>query len=675
MHTLLILLALAATDAPAARNLGSDVTYVGDQACASCHAREAGTYPDTAMGRSMALPDAAWAKTVRIPAEGVSFVHERSGNRFRVTLDGGILKHTEIRLDEQGHEALTDTRSVAYVLGSGDRFKTFLIREGNRLFESPIAYYPTPEPWAMAPGYEAPEHAHFSRRITPPCLFCHANRVLFIEGTRNQYRDPIFDGLTIGCERCHGPGSLHVAERRTRTTTESGMDTSIVNPRRLPPALRDSVCFQCHLLGDARTLKQGRSLFDFRPGLPLSDFVAVFHARESSAPEREGIEGVSHIERLRASRCFRASGGAINCLTCHDPHRTPHGEEAEAQFRNACLTCHKTQDPSFQRAHETAQAGAAGPGNCVGCHMVKMPPTEAPHSLFTDHLIARRPAAPPSSPAVAGRDLTLVNFLEGDRGQARDLGVAYFVLATNTGDNRHAARGAAILEPILASLKGDVDAGRMMGEYLLGAGRPKEAIGVLESLVAAAPETAEYRVALATAYAQSGRTDDAITTVETAARNDPDYSPIRLIYGDLLLRTGKERQAEEQYQAALRLDPSLAPARAALGDLQLRRGDVASARDSYRVALALRPGMLPALLGLAKADLTSGQADQAISRLRQAVGGAGDDRTRSEIRVMLAKALVSAGKIGEARSELESVLALYPGHEEARKMMESLSSR
>ena len=55
------------------------------------------------------------------------------------------------------------------------------------------------------------------------CLNCHSNRPLHVAGSENRYREPIFDGQTIGCERCHGPGELHVAAQSPGGSTISTM--------------------------------------------------------------------------------------------------------------------------------------------------------------------------------------------------------------------------------------------------------------------------------------------------------------------------------------------------------------------------------------------------------------------------------------------------------------------
>src|SRR5205823_3198677 len=96
------------------------------------------------------------------------------------------------------------------------------------------------------------------------------------EGYANRYESPLFDeGHAIGCERCHGPGALHVRDPGQRDP-ETGIDYTIVNPKHLKPDLRAAVCEQCHLEGETRIVRRGRDLFDFRPGLPMQAFWSVF---------------------------------------------------------------------------------------------------------------------------------------------------------------------------------------------------------------------------------------------------------------------------------------------------------------------------------------------------------------------------------------------------------------
>jgi hypothetical protein len=155
--------------------------------------------------------------------------------------------------------------------------------------KSLITWYSRKQKWDLSPCYEK-DNLHFERFIKPACLFCHSNRFDHVAGTENRYRPPNFMGHAIGCERCHGPGELHV-----RTPERlSDEPPNIVNPARLQPALREAVCQQCYLQGDIRIVRAGRSLSDYRPGLPLSSVESVFVKAASFATCRVHRTNRSH---------------------------------------------------------------------------------------------------------------------------------------------------------------------------------------------------------------------------------------------------------------------------------------------------------------------------------------------------------------------------------------------
>ena len=120
-------------------------------------------------------------------------------------------------------------------------------------------------------------------------------------GTINRYQQPIFRGYAVGCERCHGPGELHVR----RPAEVNGQDMTIVNPDSLKPSLRDAVCEQCHLNGHQRVLRLDHRNEDYRPGLPFHEFWTVLETVDGAAEQRF----VGQVEQMHESRCFRASKG------------------------------------------------------------------------------------------------------------------------------------------------------------------------------------------------------------------------------------------------------------------------------------------------------------------------------------------------------------------------------
>jgi len=81
----------------------------------------------------------------------------------------------------------------------------------------------------------------------------------------------------------------------------------MVNPAKLPPARRDSVCLQCHLTGAGRVAQPGRGPATFRAGDLLSDHVMVF-VWSRAGTERAATD---HAEQLARSKCQQGAGGQI----------------------------------------------------------------------------------------------------------------------------------------------------------------------------------------------------------------------------------------------------------------------------------------------------------------------------------------------------------------------------
>src|SRR5262249_52353349 len=151
---------------------------------------------------------------------------------------------------------------VHYAIGSGTRGRSYFTSHDGYLLRTPISWFSQKAIWDLSPGFVL----HMpSRRPIVECLFCHTNHADCVAGSLNHFRLRVFRGYAIGCERCHGPGELHV-QRHERGEPATGFDDTIVNPNRLEPVLREAVCQQCHLEGSMRILRRGRQPFDYRPG-------------------------------------------------------------------------------------------------------------------------------------------------------------------------------------------------------------------------------------------------------------------------------------------------------------------------------------------------------------------------------------------------------------------------
>ena len=77
---------------------------------------------------------------------------------------------------------------------------------------------------------------------------------------------------------------------------------------------------------------------------PCNECHASSGAVEPSDPEFTRVQGTT----LMFSRCFTATGGAIHCATCHDPHRGL--DTTTAHYEPKCLACHDAKAAPARQA-------------------------------------------------------------------------------------------------------------------------------------------------------------------------------------------------------------------------------------------------------------------------------------------------------------------------------------
>ncbi|MBX3103132.1 MAG: hypothetical protein KF690_11530 [Bacteroidetes bacterium] len=360
--------------------------YVGQQACRSCHQEIYDTYSQTGMGRSWYKPRQAEAIEDFGPS---ARVYDRWSNYwYRPYWKDSTLYIQEYRLN--GADTVHSLHErMDYIVGSGHQTRSYILERNGYLYEAPITWYVQRKRWDLSPGYEGGHNSRFGRPIGAECMHCHNDPSPLVPGTLNKYERV---ALGIGCERCHGPGSVHVArmEAGNEIDVSKMADKSIVNPRHLEASRQFDVCQQCHLQGV--NVPTGG---EFRPGMALSQAWEVFLLPQGDVSSF-GI--ASHAARLRQSRCFTVSK-TLSCTNCHDPHKGIHGAPA-AHYRNVCQSCHAGKDSGCTAPMNKRQARQ---DDCAACHMPKGGTSDIPHVSFSDHYIRVPGRDPAPAPKTDGR--------------------------------------------------------------------------------------------------------------------------------------------------------------------------------------------------------------------------------------------------------------------------------
>ncbi|MSU61952.1 MAG: hypothetical protein EXS31_06100 [Pedosphaera sp.] len=165
----------------------------------------------------------------------------------------------------------------------------------------------------------------------------------------------------IGCESCHGPGSVH--------SESGGARQTIVNPRKSPEA-----CFDCHLdkrgefhLASHHPVLEGKIGCGDCHNVHKGD--AIRGGAFSLASERETC-GKCHIAQ-HGPFVFEHEAIREGCTICHNAHGTVNAKLLTQRNQNLCIRCHFQQQAPGQLligGRDHSQFVSKGTCWTAGCH-------------------------------------------------------------------------------------------------------------------------------------------------------------------------------------------------------------------------------------------------------------------------------------------------------------------
>lgn len=212
--------------------------------------------------------------------------------------------------------------------------------------------------------------------------------------------------------------------------------------------------------------------------------------------------------------------------------------------------------------------------------------------------------------------------------------IGYTRLARGYANYKQFGNGIRVANWVLGMKPNLAEAHQILGQCLLGDGKPKEAIEQCTLALQLDPTLADAYLVQGNAYMVLNRWTDAVAHYRKAIDRRPDYAEALNNLGLALQRSGELGKAAVAYREAVRQRPDYVEAYYNLGNLYLeraqyspdpRRGigekatELQHAVDAYREAVRLSPNFAGAWYNLGQAYYGRNELNQALAAYSAAV--------------------------------------------------------
>jgi Flp pilus assembly protein TadD len=204
---------------------------------------------------------------------------------------------------------------------------------------------------------------------------------------------------------------------------------------------------------------------------------------------------------------------------------------------------------------------------------------------------------------------------------------------------------------------GDIESRNDLGIALMRAGTADEATAQFKRVLESDTANAEAHNNLGSLYSAQGRLVEAVAEYREAVRSDPSDIGPHYNLGNALMRGGNAREAAVEYRESLRINPGDLDSSYDLGIALMQLGQIDDAIARFQKTLELDPGYYAARINLGALFLKKERVTEAISEFEKAVEIKKDD---PDARFDLAGALVQAGRLDEAIAQYRKVLENRP---------------
>ena len=687
-----------AGEAPTERAVAS---FAGSASCSGCHAAEAEAWTGSHHDLAIQVAD---RQTVLGDFSDSTFDYFGTVNRF-LERDGRFLVQTA------GADGKTGKFPVKYTFGV-EPLQQYLVEfPRGRLQALPFAWDTRNE----ADGGQRWFHLYPDELIGPRdplhwtgreqnwnymCAECHSTQLELGYDPASDTFDTTWKDIDVGCEACHGPGSVHIAQAGEEFDAEHGFsidfddrkgaawlmnaETGIAqrSEPRLAPPREPEACGRCHA-------RRGVIAPEYEFGKPLADtHLPALLDEPLYFADGQIRDEVYVYGSFLQSRMYRAG---VSCSDCHNPHSlelvtgpnlnavcaqchlpakfatTEH--QRHAPEAAGCVDCHMPErtymvvddrrDHSFRIPRPDLTEKIGTPNACNGCHTDRDASwaTTALSEWYGDAVFARPEFGTALTAARAGHAndaLRKVVQSPGHPGIAR--ATALTLLSQPMSGEDFAALDSSVSDPDpLLRIAAHRVLRVLPAEVRTRFGFAGLADPVRSVRMEAALAFADQHDLLSAADVRNFRNaaEDYRAAYEYTANRPESLAHL----GDFELAMGNAGEGFAYYRQALAMEPSSVVARANLADLHRARGDEAEAERVLREGLEIDPGNAALLHSLGLLLVRTGRPDESLLALREAANREPDNRRFAYV---LGVALNSTGEGNEAVTLLESAHQRFP---------------
>lgn len=380
--------------------------FVGAEVCKGCHTKQYEEWSDTWHSRMERYPSPQTVASnfnnvtltfKNIEVDSIKGGKERITASVQLTTEGGKYFFTLLDKDNPANNV---TYQVAKTLG-GKWDQHYEVEVGQNFYPTPMRWSTRDQEW-LTSGYRPGDwflgdgtpdgiprklgQLLVNRAAEAKCAGCHMTGYTPEFDKETKRWKGVAKGVELGisCEKCHGPGSLHVQEAKQAELKGQRLVKAekIIQPRKdLTTLQQNQLCGQCH---GRNTNKHDREIafpVGFLPGdTNIQDLIFFWSYSGDPNPDHTRYFWPNDwAKRNRQqwqdfSKSTHSTKTDVTCLTCH----TFHGDWFENQLRlpreKLCAECH-TRDGLAKRPNVEMFTGSpmqkAGT-TCVDCHMPKI---------------------------------------------------------------------------------------------------------------------------------------------------------------------------------------------------------------------------------------------------------------------------------------------------------------